>query len=198
MDVEIVDLAAEDDRAIEQAAELLVDFWPNQANAWPDIESAYAEVEESLEPDRLSRIAVDDAGEVIGWAAAAQQYSHAWEVHPVVVHRDAQGRGVGRALLTDIEEHVAARGGLTVYLGADDVDEATTVAGRDLFPGVLRHAEALRVNDRRHPAGFYRRLGYEVVGLIPDANGAGKPDIWLGKRVGRWAGEPDLPDVPDE
>ena len=39
----------------------------------------------------------------------------------------------------------------------------------------------LRVID--HPAGFYQRMGFEVVGLIPDANGPGKPDILMAKRV---------------
>jgi aminoglycoside 6'-N-acetyltransferase I len=34
-----------------------------------------------------------------------------------------------------------------------------------------------------HPAGFYSRMGFQVVGLIPDANGPGKPDILMAKRV---------------
>jgi aminoglycoside 6'-N-acetyltransferase I len=40
----------------------------------------------------------------------------------------------------------------------------------------------LRVID--HPAVFYRRMEFEVVGLIPDANGPGKPDILMAKRLG--------------
>ena len=83
-----------------------------------------------------------------------------------------------------------------MYLGADDMDEATTVSGIELFPGVLRHAEALQTR-HRHPAGFWRQLGYEVVGLIPDANGRGRPDIWLAKPVVPWSEEPE-PDEPDE
>jgi aminoglycoside 6'-N-acetyltransferase I len=36
-----------------------------------------------------------------------------------------------------------------------------------------------------HPFFFYRKLGFEPAGLIPDANGFGKPDILMSKRIGR-------------
>jgi hypothetical protein len=32
-------------------------------------------------------------------------------------------------------------------------------------------------------AAFYLRLGFEVVGLIPEANGPGKPDELMAKRA---------------
>jgi len=57
----------------------------------------------------------------------------------------------------------------------------TSAGGVDLFPDVLSHAVGLTVID--HPAGFYSRMGFQVVGLIPDANGPGKPDILMAKRV---------------
>jgi aminoglycoside 6'-N-acetyltransferase I len=34
-----------------------------------------------------------------------------------------------------------------------------------------------------HPFEVYRRLGYEVVGVIPDANGFGRPDIYMAKSL---------------
>jgi aminoglycoside 6'-N-acetyltransferase I len=30
---------------------------------------------------------------------------------------------------------------------------------------------------------FHQKLGYTVVGVVPDANGPGKPDISMAKRV---------------
>src|SRR5919205_2008994 len=143
--MKIQDLDPDDDNAIEQVAALLVDFAPNQAAAWEDLESAKETVDEALDEDSIARVALNDAGNVIGFAAAAPQYSHAWELHPVVVARDEQHRGVGRALVSDIEELIAAEGGLTVYLGADDLDKATTLAEDDLFPGVLDAAAELEV-----------------------------------------------------
>jgi aminoglycoside 6'-N-acetyltransferase I len=181
--MKIEDLDPDDDGAIEQVAALLVDFAPNQAAAWEDLESAKDTVDETLDEDSIARIALNDAGNVIGFAAAAPQYSHAWELHPVVVARDEQHRGVGRALVTDLEELVAAEGGLTVYLGADDLDEATSLADDELFPGVLDAAAEVQVRKRRHPIGFFLHLGYEVIGVIPDANGPGRPDVWLGRSV---------------
>jgi len=48
--------------------------------------------------------------------------------------------------------------------------------------GVLSHATRLEVTD--HPAGFYLRQGFEVIGPIPDANGPGTPDILMAKPIG--------------
>jgi aminoglycoside 6'-N-acetyltransferase I len=38
-------------------------------------------------------------------------------------------------------------------------------------------------NLKNHPFTFYERLGYHIVGVIPDANGIGKPDILMAKRL---------------
>jgi hypothetical protein len=38
-------------------------------------------------------------------------------------------------------------------------------------------------NLARHPFEFYRKVGFAIVGLLPDANGFGKPDIFMAKRV---------------
>jgi aminoglycoside 6'-N-acetyltransferase I len=48
---------------------------------------------------------------------------------------------------------------------------------------VSRHVAGLRDLGRGHPFLFYRKLGYVVTGVMPDANGRGRPDIYMSKRL---------------
>ncbi len=166
-------------RCAEQIADLLVDFSPETHVAWPSRPAALAEVKETLQNDKRRISIVATIGdEVVGWVAAHEGYSHAFELHPLVVKSTQQRKGIGRL------RRAAALGALTVYLGSDDERNATSLAGVELFPGVLNHARHLQ-NIHHHPFEFYVRCGYEVVGVIPDANGKGRPDIWLAKAVGK-------------
>ena len=60
----------------------------------------------------------------------------------------------------------------------------TTLAGVDLYRNVFEHITNIK-NLRGHPYEFYQKLGFVIVGVMPDANGLGKPDIYMAKRVGR-------------
>jgi len=182
----IIDLRPDDEEAVQQVATLLVEsfkeHWPN---AWPDMNAALKEVEESFGTDRISRVAVDESGMVLGWIGGIRQYDgNVWELHPLVVHPEHRRKGVGRALVADLEEQVRERGGLTLWVGTDDKDNMTTLSGIDLYPDVLEHLAKIR-NLRGHPYEFYQKLGFVIVGVMPDANGPGKPDIYMAKRVGR-------------
>lgn len=107
---------------------------------------------------------------------------YAWELHPLGVHPDFQGQGIGTKLVQDFEQQVLARGAHTVFLGSDDETGQTSLSGMDLYPDVLSNlAQVCDVN--RHPFVFYQKLGYVIVGVIPDANGFGKPDILMAKRI---------------
>ncbi len=181
----IVDLNTLEDAAIRQVAHLLVEgfaaHWPN---AWPDESAASQEVREAqMDAARINRVAVDENGTVLGWIGGIPEYDgHAWELHPLVVRPDRQGQGIGRTLVADFEQQVRERGGITIYLGTDDEDGLTSLAGKDLYPNPWTHIATIE-NLRGHPFTFYQKLGYVIVGVIPDANGLGKPDILMAKRV---------------
>jgi aminoglycoside 6'-N-acetyltransferase I len=85
------------------------------------------------------------------------------------------------ALVSDLEDRARARGALTLWLGTDDVTDMTTLSGVDLYPDVLGHL-ANTQNLRGHPYGFYSKLGFSLIGAMPEANGWGKPDIYMAKR----------------
>lgn len=182
----IIDLTADNTRAVEQVATLLVDgFRDTGSEDWTNLEDALSEVRESFQPGRISRVAVDETGNVQGWIGGIEEYTgHVWELHPLVVRQDCQRQGVGRALVLDLEEQVAQRGATTIMLGTDDENSRTSVGGIDLYPDVLGKLRVLQ-NLRQHPFEFYQKVGFEIVGLVPDANGFGKPDIWMAKRVGK-------------
>jgi aminoglycoside 6'-N-acetyltransferase I len=180
----IIDLTATDSAAIHQAATILTDaFRGTGSAAWQTYEEAVEEVNAMLVADRVCRIAIDSGRDVLGWIGGISTYDgHVWELHPLVVREDQRMKGVGRALVADLEEQVAKRGGLTVQLGTDDEYDRTSLGAVDLYPNVLDKVQAIR-NLRSHPFEFYQKLGYEIVGVIPDANGFGKPDIIMAKRV---------------
>lgn len=180
----IIDLTPKDEEMVQQAAAILVEafreHWPE---AWPDMESALEEVRESFTEGQISRVSLDEAGEVVGWIGGIPEYDgRVWELHPLAVNPSHQRQGIGRALVADLEEQVRQRGGLTIILGSDDVDSMTTISGVDLYPDVFAHIARIR-NLKGHPYEFYQKLGFTITGVVPDANGRGKPDILMGKRV---------------
>ncbi len=181
----IIDLPADNQELIKQAATLLVqgfkEHWPN---AWPDMDTALEEVRRCLGPGRINRVAVHEDRTLLGWVGASREYQgHAWELHPLVVHPDHQRKGIGQTLVADLEIRVREQGGITMYLGTDDEDHMTSLSNVDLYPDVAGHIARV-TNLRGHPYEFYQKLGYVIVGVIPDANGLGKPDIIMAKRVG--------------
>ena len=179
----ITDLQLGDVAAIEQAAQaLVVGFHAHAPDAWPDLAAARSEVQQALEAGKLCRVARAADGMLLGWVGGRHSYARVWELHPLVVVPSAQRRGIGRALVEDLEAQVRTRGGLTILLGSDDEMDMTTLSGVDLYPDVWPHIKNIR-NLRGHPFEFYQKCGFVIVGVVPDANGYGKPDILMAKRV---------------
>lgn len=182
--MEIITLSIGNDTLIQQAAQLLVnafrEHWPD---AWPTLKEGLQEVQEMLEPGRICRVAVDQKGDLLGIVGGIPGYDgNVWELHPLAVRPSLQGQGIGRTLVEDFEGQVRARGGLTITLGSDDEDGMTSLSNSNLYENLWEKVRDIR-NLKNHPFEFYQKLGYVITGVVPDANGVGKPDILMGKRV---------------
>lgn len=180
----IITLFSDNAPLVQQAAQLLVDafreHWPD---AWPSYEKGLEEVHEMLEPERICRAAVDEQGNLLGIIGGIPGYDgNVWELHPLAVQPPLQGRGIGAALVKDLEEQVRARGGLTITLGTDDEDGMTSLSNVDLYENLWEKIRDVR-NLKGHPFAFYQKLGYIITGVVPDANGRGKPDILMAKKM---------------
>lgn len=165
-----------------EAARILREAFAHMPSAYGGPREAEDEVDTFFADPERAAFGALDGDRLLGWIGRVAAYSHAWELHPLVVDPSVQRRGVGAALVAALERDAAARGVLTLYLGTDDDFGGTNLFGRDLFPDVAGKIAGLEPT-RGHPFAFYRRLGYEVVGLVPDANGPGRPDILMAKRL---------------
>ncbi len=179
MVIRVIDLTSDDEQLAQQAAHLLLDGFP--ADTWNGFQDALEQVHEVM--PHLCRAALDTDNTLLGWIGGLPQYDgHVWELHPLVVRPAHQGKGIGRTLVEDFERCVWQRGGLTLLLGTDDEHAQTSIGGVDVYPDPIAHLARLGCV-KRHPVDFYRALGFVVVGMVPDANGYGKPDILMAKRV---------------
>lgn len=182
--MKIITLTPHDEPLIQQSAQLLVDaFCEHWPDAWPTLEDGLREVQEMLEKDRICRVALDQGGNLLGIIGGIPSYDgHVWELHPLAVQPSQQGKGIGRALVEDFETRVRSTGALTITLGSDDEDGMTSLANVDLYEDLWEKVRNIR-NLKNHPYEFYQKMGYVITGVVIDANGIGKPDIILSKRV---------------
>lgn len=179
--MEIADLGRQSAIVCDQAAVLLVEEF-DEPRGWPTIALAREDVSAVLR-EGFARVALE--GDVLcGWVGGLPEYAgRVWELHPMVVRREYRRRGIGRALAAAFEAEASRRGGLTATLGTDDDSGMTSLADINLYENIPRHIAELRDLGRAHPFLFYRRLGYVVTGVMPDANGSGRPDIYMSKRL---------------
>lgn len=182
--VHIKPLQPSDTDAIQQVASFLGEAFAHSAPSWiPDLDTAMEEIEESFTDGYISLTAVDETDTVLGWVGGRPDYAKVWELHPLVVRPSHQRRGIGRMLVEALEEAVRERGAITLQLGTDDEMNQTSLGGIELYPEPWEHIKNIKNLDN-HPFEFYQKLGYVIVGVTPDANGLGKPDIKMAKRVG--------------
>jgi aminoglycoside 6'-N-acetyltransferase I len=144
---------------------------------------AITEVRTQLTDGKMNLIACHGDKPVCGWISASPQYGgKVWEIHPLVVDLEFHGLGIGTRLVQEMERRTRALGGVTLWVATDDETGGTSLFGKDLYPNPLTALASVGSNGD-HPLGFYLRIGFAVVGVMPDANGLGRPDIYLAKRI---------------
>ena len=179
----LIDLAAQPESIREQAARLLVDGF-DEPRGWSTLTAASEEVAQVIAVG-FAR-AMLEGGTVLGWVGGLPQYGgRVFELHPMVVRRECRRRGVGRALVAAFEAEAASRGALTAWLGTDDDSGMTSLSDVDLYDDLPHHLGDVRDLGRGHPFLFYRKVGFIVTGVMPDANGPGRPDIYMSKPIRR-------------
>ena len=177
----VVDLASQPSHIRVQAARMLVEDF-EEPYGWPTLAAAEAEVAHVIE-EGFAR-AILDSDQLLGWVGGLPEYvGRVWELHPMVVRRTHRRRGIGRALLNAFEAEASARGALTITLGTDDNSGMTSLSGVNLYEDIPGFIADLRDLGRNHPFLFYIKLGFVVTGVMPDANGTGRPDILMSKPI---------------
>lgn len=173
----ILQLELNNDQYISEAAELLRQAFPNSYS-----DCAHEEILKCLDEERVALGAIDN-GKLVGFVGAIPQYGFtAWELHPLVVSESSRFQGIGTKLCNQLEIILKEKGCLTIYLGSDDETGSTTLSNTNLFEDTFEKIKNIK-NIKGHPYEFYQKVGYQIVGVIPNANGIGKPDIWLAKSV---------------
>ena len=155
---------------------------------WPAAEIARSVVNTLLAPNRICLCAHDETRDVVdcGRPAGSRRDSMGdarWWSNPI------RGRGIGRRLVKALRKEAASRGALTVILGTDDLSSSTSLSDVNLFTNTGDKISNV-VCRGKHPYVFFRKCGYKVIRVIPDANGTGKPDILMGKSIAKGAAKP--------
>lgn len=177
--MEIINLFEAPRTIHQQAAELL-----RRAFLQAYHECAEEEIGLILQPERIAVAAVEE-GRLLGFVGAIPQYGvTAWELHPLVVDEECRFQGIGRMLCGALERTLLQKGCMTVYLGTDDENNRTSLSGTDLFEHTFEKIANIQ-NIGKHPYEFYQKIGYHITGVVPDANGIGKPDILMAKSLVR-------------
>ena len=169
-------------KQLNAAARMLSDSLPN---GWPTLKDALNEIDQLLKSNNNYMIAAVEKDMVLGWAGLLEPIynGNVIELHPLVVKFDVRGQGIGKSLVLELEHEAKKRGALTIYLGSDDESEngETSLANVDLYDDLPSHI--MNFKSGTHPSGFYLKMGYKIIGVMPDANGIGKPDIIFGKSL---------------
>ncbi len=180
--MKIVDLTISDTDLIEQILVILHDCFEEFSPEWlPNAKARREEVNESFSKERSSRVLIDDDRTVLGWVGAIWN-DNVWEIHPIAVSPKEQRKGFGKMLVDDITFLAKSNGAVSVWAGTSDETNSTNFSKVDLYRDIATSLENLTA-PKSHPINFWLKMGFSIVGVMPDEEGLGKPGIHFAKRI---------------
>jgi aminoglycoside 6'-N-acetyltransferase I len=182
MEYSIVDIGSNENYVTQAAIILHQVFLKLDIHTWPTIASAIKEVNECIE-NRNICIGILIDNKMVGWIGLRPMYEKTWELHPLVVSNEYQNKGVGKILMNEIEKMAKGKGLIGIVLGTDDENDKTSLSKVDINNKNICSEIANIKNLNHHPFEFYQKCGYFIIGIIPNANGKNKPDIWMWKNI---------------
>jgi len=126
-------------------------------------------IEESLQmyvrdTETMPTFAVESDSRLLGFATLQQHFPQAWEVHCIAVVASTRGSGIGRLLLTHVEQWLRGQGALFLQI--------KTIAPAN--PS-LEYAETRK---------FYEAMGYTPLEVFPTIWSPRNPALQLLKWLG--------------
>ncbi|MCL2443821.1 MAG: GNAT family N-acetyltransferase, partial [Treponema sp.] len=111
-----------------QAAKILLEAMP-KADMWPDLndEDAAETVEEIITDENIN-VGIKVDNKLIGWVGLMPMYNKTWELHPMAVLPEFQGKGFGKILLDEIEKLAREKGIIGIFAGSDDETGKTSLS----------------------------------------------------------------------
>jgi len=168
----------------EQAIRLLLETFP-KANMWPDLdeETAIETVNESIADENIC-IGIKINNELIGWGCLCPDYwDKTWELHPFAISTKFQGKGYGQMLMGKIEKLAQEKGAIGIILGSGDEGKLTSLSEKEINEeNIFEEIKNIK-NNKNHPYEFYKKCGFIIIGIVPDAYGSGKTDIIMWKKI---------------
>jgi mycothiol synthase len=112
---------------------------------------------------------VRDGDRIVGYGAVRER-GERWDAEGYV-HPDALGRGIGKLIATELEQHAAARGAGKIHTGVFEADSAGRRLIESLGYGAVRVFRELRIALDAPPAVPEWPSGVRLVAFDPERDG---------------------------
>lgn len=182
--VDVAGFDPADELRLDEAAYVLYRAAARISSAFPTPEAALGELlDVSRTADAITFVALNLAGEVCGLASAAPyRASTMLRMQLLGVDPPFQRRGVGRALVRTVEDAAREAGMSTLVIALEDEAGLTSLSGRSLFPDPLAPMTKF-VPPAAHPSIFLKRMGFALTGVLPEAAGPRRPELWFARSL---------------